>query len=115
MPIGIIIKKWLGDLIQVRNEQIEYYNNQINKLTEFDKRCPQTIIDFLIMNNKLNQYRTKNIINSDPIYLKDTLQNNLEQIENDINSLDKVLSLEDDKVCEELKKIMMYNKMRYHF
>ena len=58
MPIGIIIKKWLGDLIQVRNEQIEYYNNQINKLAEFDKRCPKTIIDFLIMNNKLNQYRT---------------------------------------------------------
>ncbi len=115
MPLGILIKKWLGDLIERRNSQIEHYNSQINKLTEFDKKCPQTIIDFLIMNNKLNQYRTKMLVNSDPMYLKDTLQNNLDQIENDIKSLDDVLSFDDDKICEELKNLMVYNKMRYHF
>ena len=107
MPFGIIIKKWLGDLLEVRSQQIKYNNYQLDKLSNMTNECPKDIIDFLIMNHKINQSRTETLSNINPMDIRETFQEHLDNIQIDIEKLDLVISSHNP--C---KKLTELNKER---
>jgi hypothetical protein len=90
--VGLLVKVWLGDLMERRQTQISKTCEQLYHLTKLRHECPNTVIDFLMMTHKINQCRTValGVVGSDDV--RSTLGKHLDDIDSDIDRIEGVLA-----------------------
>ena len=112
MPFKYLIDTWIGDLLNERNEQISHHSSQINIIQSHQKKCPETIIKFLIEQQRLNMIRTDRISNrlaENGIFcLRESISQNLKEVESDLKKIESII--ESGKICQGLEKFVSDSK-----
>jgi len=97
---GYIMKTWLGDLFDNRREQIARANRQLTRIGNLRTRCPNAVIDFLLMTHSVNQCRTEALVDVGPTEVRSTLVKHLNEIKMDLDKIDVIL--DGNAPCQEL-------------
>ena len=93
---------FLKNLITDRQKQLEKQNKLDESLKKIRNKCPQTLIDFFLIERQLNRIQCSNIDNSKILDYPDIILNNLKILEKRNNEL--MLILESNNVCNLLEK-----------
>lgn len=92
----------LKNLISDRQNQLEKQKFIDMSLEKVRNNCPQTLINFFLLERKLNRYQCSNIDNSKMWKYPDIIVNNLTILEQRNKELS--LILESKNICKQLEK-----------
>ena len=93
---------FLKHIISDRKKQLKLQKNIDNIILESRVKCPQTLIDFFIVERVFNREQCFDVNNSNIWEYPDIISKNMEILEKRNNKL--LLELESNNVCSVLKK-----------
>ena len=98
--------KKISNLSEIREKQLDEYDNIYDNIKTHSNECPKEIIEFMINQHRLNRITSKKLYSDSLLNFFTNVDKNLGIIDNNINILKKMLKSKN--FCKELNNFIYY-------
>lgn len=98
--------KKISKLSEIREKQLDEYENIYGKIKQHSNQCPKEIIEFMINQQRLNRITSKKLYNDSLLNFFTNVDKNLDVIDTHISILNKMIQSRD--FCKELNNFINY-------